>query len=75
MISTRRSILAALLASPVLGLTEINLAAADTTLGLDLTPDCHDGDERTWLRQKVLTSSPMHLSSATLPLMRREAKE
>src|SRR6516164_9997872 len=47
MISTRRSILAALLASPALGLTEINFTSADTTLDLDLTPDCHDGDERT----------------------------
>jgi hypothetical protein len=38
MISTRRSMLAALLASPALGLTEINFASADTTLDLDLTP-------------------------------------
>ena len=47
MISTRRSILAALLASPALGLAEINFASADTTLDLDLTPDCRDGDEHT----------------------------
>jgi protocatechuate 3,4-dioxygenase beta subunit len=47
MVSTRRSVLAALLASPALAMTEINFAAAQPTLGLDLTPDCHDGDERT----------------------------
>jgi protocatechuate 3,4-dioxygenase beta subunit len=47
MVSTRRSVLAAVLASPALAMTGINFAAAQPTLGLDLTPDCHDGDERT----------------------------
>jgi protocatechuate 3,4-dioxygenase beta subunit len=47
MASTRRSVLAALLASPALAMTGINFAAAQPTLGLDLTPDCHDGDEHT----------------------------
>jgi protocatechuate 3,4-dioxygenase beta subunit len=47
MISTRRSVLAAMLTSPALALTEINLTAAETTLGLDLTPDCHDGEDHT----------------------------
>jgi protocatechuate 3,4-dioxygenase beta subunit len=46
MASTRRSVLAALLASPA-AMTGINFAAAQPTLGLDLTPDCHDGDEHT----------------------------
>ena len=47
MVSTRRYVLAALLSSPALAMTGINLAAAQPTLGLDLTPDCHDGDEHT----------------------------
>ena len=47
MIPTRRSILAALLTSPALALSEVNLTAAESTLRLDLTPDCHDGEAHT----------------------------
>jgi protocatechuate 3,4-dioxygenase beta subunit len=47
MASTRRSILAALIASPVLAMADSDLSAAAPTLGLDLTPDCRDGDEHT----------------------------
>jgi protocatechuate 3,4-dioxygenase beta subunit len=45
--STRRSVLAALIASPVLAMADGDLSAAAPTLGLDLTPDCRDGDEHT----------------------------
>ena len=45
MASTRRSVLAALVASPVLAMGNNDLSAAAPTFGLDLTPDCHDGDE------------------------------
>ena len=47
MASTRRSVLAALIASPVLAMADSDLSAAAPTFGLDLTPDCHDGDEHT----------------------------
>jgi protocatechuate 3,4-dioxygenase beta subunit len=47
MASTRRSVLAALIASPVLAMADSDLSAAAPTLGLDLTPDCRDGDEHT----------------------------
>ena len=47
MASTRRSVLAALIASPVLAMADSDLGAAAPTFGLDLTPDCHDGDEHT----------------------------
>ena len=47
MSSTRRNILAALLASPALAMIESNRIAAQPALGLDLTPDCHDGDDHT----------------------------
>ena len=47
MASTRRSVLAALIASPVLAMADSDLSAAAPTFGVDLTPDCHDGDEHT----------------------------
>ena len=47
MASTRRSVLAALIASPVLAMADNDLSAAAPTFGLDLTPDCRDGDEHT----------------------------
>jgi protocatechuate 3,4-dioxygenase beta subunit len=47
MASTRRSVLAALIASPVLAMADSDLSAATPTFGLDLTPDCRDGDEHT----------------------------
>jgi protocatechuate 3,4-dioxygenase beta subunit len=47
MSSTRRNILAALLASPVLAMIGINRTAAQPNFGLDLTHDCHDGDDHT----------------------------
>jgi len=47
MASTRRSVLAALMASPVLAMADNDLSAAAPTFGLDLTPDCRDGDEHT----------------------------
>ncbi len=47
MATTRRGILAALLTSPALAIPAINLTAAQPTIGLDLTPDCHDAHERT----------------------------
>ena len=47
MASTRRSVLAALIASPVLEMADNDLSAAAPTFGLDLTPDCRDGDEHT----------------------------
>ena len=47
MSSTRRNILAALLASPALAMIETNRIAAQPARGLDLTPDCHDGDNHT----------------------------
>jgi protocatechuate 3,4-dioxygenase beta subunit len=47
MASTRRSVLAALIASPVLAMGNNDLSAAAPTFRLNLTPDCHDGDEHT----------------------------
>jgi len=47
MSSKRRNILTALLASPALALIETNRIAAQPARGLDLTPDCHDGDNHT----------------------------
>jgi len=47
MSSTRRNILAALLASPALAMIGSNRTAAQPALGLDLTPNCHDGDDHT----------------------------
>ena len=47
MASTRRSVLAALIASPVLATADSDLSAAAPTFGLDLTPDCRSGDEHT----------------------------
>ena len=47
MSSKRRNILAALLASPTLAMIGSKRIAAQPTLGLDLTPDCHDGDDHT----------------------------
>jgi protocatechuate 3,4-dioxygenase beta subunit len=47
MSSTRRNILAALLASPALAMIGINRTAAQPNFGLDLTPDCYDGDDHT----------------------------
>src|SRR6478672_6032762 len=47
MSSTRRNILAALLASPTLTMIGINRTAAQPARGLDLTPDCRDGDDQT----------------------------
>jgi protocatechuate 3,4-dioxygenase beta subunit len=47
MASTRRSVLAALIASPVLAIADSDLSAAAPSFGLDLTPDCRDGDEHT----------------------------
>ena len=32
---------------PVLPMADSDLSAAAPTLGLDLTPDCHDGEEHT----------------------------
>jgi hypothetical protein len=58
MSSTRRNILAALLASPALAMIGSNRIAAQPALGLDLTPDCHDGD-RTVAQTEV--SNPMRL--------------
>jgi protocatechuate 3,4-dioxygenase beta subunit len=50
MASTRRSLLTALVASPALAMTGISLTAAQPSPSLDLTPDCHDGDEPTALQ-------------------------
>jgi protocatechuate 3,4-dioxygenase beta subunit len=47
MASTRRSVVAALIASPFLAMGNNDLSAAAPTFGLDLTPDCRDGDEQT----------------------------
>lgn len=47
MSSTRRNVLAALLASPALAMIGSNRTAAQPALGLDLTPDCHDADDHT----------------------------
>jgi protocatechuate 3,4-dioxygenase beta subunit len=47
MASTRRSVLAALIASPVLAMADSDLSSAAPTFGLDLTPDCRDSDEHT----------------------------
>jgi protocatechuate 3,4-dioxygenase beta subunit len=47
MMSTRRNILATLLASPAVAMFGNEIGAAEPGLGLELTPDCHDGDERT----------------------------
>ena len=47
MASTRRSVVAALIASPFLAMGNNDLSAAAPTFGLDLTPDCRDGDEHT----------------------------
>ena len=50
MVFTRRSLLTALAASPALAMTGISLTAARPNPSLDLTPDCHDGDEHTVLQ-------------------------
>jgi hypothetical protein len=54
MSSTRRNILATLLATPALAMIGSNRIAAQPALSLDLTPDCHDGDDHTvalrWFR-------------------------
>src|ERR1700745_2322584 len=47
MSSTRRNTLAATLASPALAMIGSNRIAAQPALGLDLTRDCHDGDDHT----------------------------
>ena len=47
MARTRRSVVAALMASPFLAMGNNDLSAAAPTFGLDLTPDCRDGDEHT----------------------------
>jgi protocatechuate 3,4-dioxygenase beta subunit len=47
MASTRRSVVAALIASPFLAMGNNDLSAAAATFGLDLTPDCRDSDEHT----------------------------
>ena len=47
MSSTRRNVLAALLASPTLAMIGSSRIAAQPALGLNLTPDCHDGDDHT----------------------------
>jgi protocatechuate 3,4-dioxygenase beta subunit len=45
--ASTRCVLAVLLASPALAVTGSNITPAQPALGLELTPDCHDGDERT----------------------------
>jgi protocatechuate 3,4-dioxygenase beta subunit len=62
MASTRRSVLAALIASPVLAMADSDLSAAAPTFGLDLTPDCRDGDEQT----AVQTEGPYFKPNAPL---------
>jgi protocatechuate 3,4-dioxygenase beta subunit len=62
MSSTRRNILAALLASPALTMIGINRTAAQPARGLDLTPDCHDGDDHTVAQ----TESPYFKPNAPL---------
>jgi protocatechuate 3,4-dioxygenase beta subunit len=62
MASTRRSVLAALIASPVLAMADSDLSAAAPTFGLDLTPDCRDGDEHT----VVQTEGPYFKPNAPL---------
>jgi protocatechuate 3,4-dioxygenase beta subunit len=47
MASTRRDIIATLLTSPALAMFGTNLAVGQPGPGLEFTPDCHDGDERT----------------------------
>src|SRR5262245_58848962 len=47
MISTRRSVIAALLTSPALTTIGNGFAVAQPAPALELTPDCHDGDART----------------------------
>ena len=62
MASTRRSVLAALMASPVLAMADNDLSAAAPTFGLDLTPACRDGDEQT----VVQTEGPYFKPNAPL---------
>ena len=62
MASTRRSVLAALIASPVLAMADNDLSAAAPTFGLDLTPACRDGDEQT----VVQTEGPYFKPNAPL---------
>ena len=62
MASTRRSVLAALIASPVLVMADSELSAAAPTFGLDLTPACRDGDEQT----VVQTEGPYFKPNAPL---------
>jgi protocatechuate 3,4-dioxygenase beta subunit len=50
MVFTRRSLLTALAASPALAMTGISLTATQPNPSVDLTPDCHDGDEPTALQ-------------------------
>ena len=62
MASTRRSVLAALIASPVLVMADSELSAAAPAFGLDLTPACRDGDEQT----VVQTEGPYFKPNAPL---------
>src|SRR5215471_10988118 len=62
MASTRRSVLAALIASPVLAMADSDLSAAAPAFRLDLTPACRDGDEQT----VVQTEGPYFKPNAPL---------